>query len=65
MAPNRVRGAAAAFASGVSAGTIASSNGSAIAAPIPRRNVRRGSDIFEMNINPQFVVSGFSRTESA
>ncbi len=50
MAPNRVRGAAAALASGVSAGTIASSSGSAIAAPMPRRNVRRGSDIFEMYI---------------
>ena len=45
MAPNRVRGAAAALASGVSAGTIASSNGNAIAAPIPRRNVRRESTL--------------------
>ena len=38
------------LASGVSAGTIASRNGSAMAAPMPRRNVRRGSDILEMYI---------------
>src|SRR4051812_17997662 len=51
MAPNLVRGAAAAFASGVSAGTIASSSGSAMTAPAPRRNVRRDSESFEIYIN--------------
>jgi hypothetical protein len=40
--------AAAGEVNGVSAGTIASRNGSAIAAPMPRRNVRRGSDSFDM-----------------
>jgi hypothetical protein len=34
----------------VNAGTIESRNGSAKAAPIPRKNVRRG-EIFEININ--------------
>ena len=40
--PSRRTGLAAVLASGVAAGTIASSNGSAIVAPMPRRNVRRG-----------------------
>src|SRR4051794_13451826 len=35
----------------VSAGTIASSMGSASVAPIPRRNVRRGSAFLVMNMN--------------
>ena len=33
------------------AGTIASSNGSATVAPIPRMNVRRGSAIFVITID--------------
>jgi hypothetical protein len=45
-APNRN----GAFVAAVNAGTIASSHGSATAAPTPRRNVRRGNDIFVMNI---------------
>ena len=43
-------GAAAAACSGVAAGTIDSSSGSATVAPIPRRNVRRGRRRFAMNI---------------
>ena len=43
-----------------SAGTIASSNGSARAAPAPRRNVRRGMDIFEMNITSDLVTTDAS-----
>ncbi len=49
-APKRRVGAAAVRTVGVRAGTIASSNGSARVAPTPRRKVRRGSDILEMNI---------------
>ena len=49
-APKRGGGFAAVFAMAVNAGTIASRNGSATAAPIPRRNVRRGSDSFVMNM---------------
>ena len=40
--PSRRTGLAAVLASGVAAGTIASSNGNAIVAPTPRRKVRRG-----------------------
>src|SRR5262245_25385296 len=50
MAPKRRVGAAAVRTVGVSAGTIASSNGSASVAPRPRRTVRRGSACFVMNI---------------
>ncbi len=49
-APNRGAGAAAVFAVAVKAGTMASRNGSATVAPMPRRNVRRGKDSLEMNI---------------
>ena len=45
MKPSRFVGRAAVRASAVAAGTMASSSGSASAAPAPRRNVRRGSDI--------------------
>ena len=45
---------AATAADAVNAGTIASSAGSATTAPIPRRNVRRGSDIFLMNMEFPF-----------
>jgi hypothetical protein len=34
----------------VSAGTMASRNGKARETPTPRKNVRRGKDIFVMNI---------------
>src|SRR5688572_25564757 len=50
MKPARAGRVAAVFARAVAAGTIASISGSAIVTPIPRRNVRRGNDIFEMNI---------------
>jgi len=50
MKPKRRAGAAAVCASAVLAGTMASSSGSATAAPIPRRNVRRGREVFVMNI---------------
>ena len=50
--PNRFGGFAAVFAVAVIAGTIDSSSGSAIVAPMPRRNVRRGKACFEMNITP-------------
>jgi hypothetical protein len=43
-APNRRAGAAAVCAVAVIAGTIASSNGNARVAPIPRNTVRRGSE---------------------
>src|SRR2546421_10668375 len=43
------RGVAGA-ADALNAGTIASRNGSAIAAPAPRRNVRRGSEILDRYI---------------
>src|SRR3954470_23197182 len=48
MKPRRF--GAALVAAADSAGTIASSNGSASAAPTPRRNVRRGKAIFVMII---------------
>src|SRR5262249_38945252 len=50
MNPRRRTGLAGVVASADSAGTIASSSGSAMVTPMPRRNVRRGSEIFEMNI---------------
>jgi hypothetical protein len=49
---NRLTGAAGVAASAVAAGIIASSSGSAIVAPTPLRKVRRGNDIFEINITP-------------
>ena len=48
MKPSRGEGFAAVFASAVAAGTIASSSGKASVAPIPRRKVRRGSDVLVM-----------------
>src|SRR5215471_5319770 len=53
-APNRLSGFAAVFAVGVNAGTIASKKGSAMAAPMPRRIVRRDIDIFVANIVVSF-----------
>src|SRR5687768_12958810 len=50
MKPKRLAGAAGVCARAVPAGTIASSNGKATAAPKPRRNVRRASAVFVMNI---------------
>ena len=52
-APNRVFGFAGVCASAVIAGTIASSTGSPTAAPMPRRNVRRGREVFVMNMVSQ------------
>ncbi len=45
MNPMRQIGFAALFTVAEKAGTIASSNGNATAAPNPRRNVRRGNAI--------------------
>src|SRR5579863_7261059 len=41
-----------------SAGTIASRNGSATAVPMPRRNVRLGSDLRVRIIGPYLSLSG-------
>ena len=57
-APETTRRLAAVCAVAVKAGTIASSNGSAILALMPRRNVRRGSEVFEMIIS---LSIGFNR----
>jgi hypothetical protein len=46
MPTNRLTGAAAVRRSGVSAGTIDSSSGSASVTPAPRRNVRRAMCFF-------------------
>ena len=45
MKPSRGDGFAGVLARAVAAGTMASSSGSASVAPIPRRKVRRGSDM--------------------
>jgi hypothetical protein len=50
MPTNRFGGAAAVSRSGRSAGTIASSSGSARVTPAPRRNVRRGMCFRVMNM---------------
>ena len=50
MQARRVRGAAAVLRSGVCAGTIASRNGIAMVAPMPRRTVRRERWVFVMNM---------------
>ena len=50
MPTKRFTGAAAVTRSGVSAGTIDSSNGKANVTPAPRRNVRRGMCFFVINI---------------
>src|SRR5688572_1015982 len=50
MAPNRRVGAPAVLTVAVSAGTIASSNGSARVAPIPRSIVRRDNALFVTNM---------------
>ena len=57
MKPRRGDGFAAVRASAVPAGTIASSSGNASVAPTPRRNVRRGNDIFVI-IMTTFSSSG-------
>src|SRR5688572_359776 len=51
---NSIRGVAlaAVAASAVPAGSMASNSGSAIVAPMPRRNVRRFRCFFEMNMAP-------------
>src|SRR5438128_1520927 len=53
--PNRRTGLAGVLARGVAAGTIASNNGSASVAPMPRRNVRRGMAFFVIII----LISSF------
>ncbi len=55
MPTKRFTGAAAVSRSGVSAGTIDSSSGSARVTPAPRRNVRRGRCFFEMNMIASLV----------
>src|SRR5215475_5134869 len=67
MNPVRIGLAASVFANAVAAGIIASSSGSASEAPMPRRNVRRGIESFEMNITPrQFhVVQAFRPARQA
>src|SRR5438034_319788 len=57
--PRRRTGLAGVLASAVAAGTIASSNGSASVAPIPRRNVRRGRAFFVITIRISSVKTGF------
>ena len=54
MAPNLLIGLAAVCAASVSAGTIASSSGSAIVVPSPRSTVRRDSAFFVMNMTGSF-----------
>ena len=49
MKASRRAGRAGVRVMAVSAGTMASSNGSATAAPIPRSTVRRGKAFFVMN----------------
>ena len=49
MPQKRLLGSAAVLTSGVAAGTIESSSGSASVTPTPRRNVRRGRCLFVMN----------------
>src|ERR1700694_1321572 len=49
MNPRRRTGFAGVAAIAENAGTMASRSGSPSAVPIPRRNVRRGNDIFVMN----------------
>src|SRR5215470_12640824 len=51
MPTKRFTGEAAVSLTGVSAGTIASSSGSASVTPAPRRNVRRGMCFFAMNMS--------------
>src|ERR1700734_2996049 len=52
-------GVAAVAASAVRAGIIASSKGSATAAPMPRKNVRRSRCFLVMNIrSPLFLMTG-------
>src|SRR5262252_8596363 len=51
MPTKRFTGAAAVSRSGVNAGTIDSSSGSASVTPAPRRNVRRGMCFLAMNIS--------------
>src|SRR5256885_1060968 len=50
MPTNRFGGAAAVSRNGCKAGTIDSSSGKARVTPAPRRNVRRGMQVFVMNM---------------
>src|SRR5436309_8231237 len=58
MKPMRRAGAAAVLAIAVSAGTMASRSGRLSVAPIPRRNVRLGSDCLVTNM-PVFSLIRF------
>src|SRR4051794_36839720 len=61
--PKRRTGLAGVSAIAESAGTIASSSGSARAVPIPVRNLRRGSAIFVTNI--EFLVACDARLSTS
>ena len=56
VATNRGFGVAAVCARSVAAGTIASSNGKASAAPVPRKKVRRTMCFFAMNMVSSFAA---------
>src|SRR5205814_10138024 len=58
MPQKRLFGAAAVCASAVAAGIIESSSGSASVTPMPRRNVRRGTARFVMNV----ICASFRRS---
>ena len=60
--PKRFTGFAEVFTVAVSAGTMASSRGSAIAVPTPRRNVRRGIESFEIYMTVFLLSSCSYRT---
>jgi hypothetical protein len=62
MPQKRLLGSAAVFTSGVAAGTIESSSGSARVTPMPWRNVRRGSDFFVMNIDLSLYFDPIGRS---
>src|SRR5215475_8328542 len=60
--PSLGAGLAGVLANAVAAGIIASSRGSAIAAPAPLRNVRRGIAFLVMNTTRSFLIA--TRTEA-
>src|SRR5215831_6348445 len=55
--PSLGAGLAGVLANAVAAGIIASSRGSAIAAPAPLRNVRRGIAFLVMNTTRSFLIA--------
>src|SRR5579864_1092985 len=58
---NRRAGAAAVLSNGVCAGTIESSKGKPSVMPAPRRNARRGTNFFEINIYLASFQSEFTQ----